>query len=123
VPEPPSSSRSAKSGVWIALTIVLAVLFLAAGAYGLVTAGNLSTKKTDLVTRTRERDAARAALATTQGQLNDANTAKDSQSSQLAAYKACITDLNILFSSTTGTPAEVAADRQAQKDCVPLGLG
>jgi len=105
------------------LTVVLALLFLGAGAYGVTTASTLSSKKSDLVTRTRERDVARTALATMQGQLNDANTAKENQSLQLAAFKACISDLNILFNSTMGTPAEKAADQQAQKDCVPLGLG
>lgn len=123
VPDPPSKTRSGRSGVLLALTIVLAVLLLGAGAYGVITAGSLSSKKGELVTRTKERDAARTALATVQGQLNDANTAKDSQSSQLAAYKACISDLNILFNSTTGTAAAIAADRQAQKDCIPVGLG
>ena len=102
---------------------MLVVLLLGAGVFGAIAATSLSSKNKDLVTRTNERDDARSQLTTAQAALNDANSTKANQSSQLAAYKACITDLNILFASPAGTPAETAADKQAQKDCVPLGLG
>jgi uncharacterized protein YpmS len=105
------------------VTIVLVVLLIGAGAFGAISASSLSTKRSDLVTRTKERDDARSQLTTAQAALNDANSTKATQSSQLAAYKACITDLNILFAAPAGSAAETAADRQAQKDCVPLGLG
>jgi hypothetical protein len=121
-PDPPTKAKSG-SGPWIIVTIVLVVLLLGAGVFGAIAATSLSSKNSDLVTRTNERDDARSQLTTAQAALNDANSTKASQSSQLAAYKACITDLNILFASTAGTAAETAADKQAQKDCVPLGLG
>jgi hypothetical protein len=121
-PDPPTRARSG-SGPWIIVTIVLVILLLGAGVFGAISATSLSSKKSDLVTRTKERDDARSQLTAAQAALGDANSTKASQSSQLAAYKACITDLNILFNSTSGTPAEAAADKQAQKDCVPLGLG
>jgi hypothetical protein len=98
------------------VAIVLAVLFVAAGVVAGVEASGKSTAQRDF------RDERRM-LAVAEMRLADANSTKASQSSQLAAYKTCITDLNILFASTDGTPAAVAADKQAQKDCIPLGLG
>lgn len=119
----PAPKAKSGSGPWIIVTIVLVVLLIGVGAFGAVVATSLSSKKSELVTRTTERDDARSQLTTAQAALRDANSTKANQSLQLAAYKACITDLNILFASAAGTAAETAADKQAQKDCVPLGLG
>ena len=99
-PRPPPRAKSG-SRPWIIATIVLVVLLLGAGVFGVIAATSLSSKNKDLVTRTNERDDARSQLTTAEAALNDANSTKANQSSQLAADKACITDLNILFASAS----------------------
>jgi hypothetical protein len=96
--------------------IVLAVLAVGLGGLSVVNSRRLSSRNTDLAQVRRD-------LAAAQAKLTDANRARADQSSQLGAYKTCITDLNILFNTTANTPAETAANRQAQKDCLLVGLG
>ncbi|MDQ1377664.1 MAG: hypothetical protein QOE15_1837, partial [Acidimicrobiaceae bacterium] len=124
-PDPPrrSSSRSGGGLVpWIVVA-VLAVAALGLGGWAASSSSSLSSKKSDLVKVRRDLAAAQADLDRTTTQLTDANNTKTSQSSQLAAYKTCISDLNILFNAPSGSPALAAASKQAEKDCVPLGLG
>ncbi|HEX3540301.1 MAG TPA: hypothetical protein VHT75_07630 [Acidimicrobiales bacterium] len=122
----PRKSSGGPGAALVAIVSLVVVLVLVLVVGGLKLSSVMSQRdKQATAAQTAQRDLAisKANLANTTANLNDANSAKATQSSQLAAYKACISDLNILFNSTPGTAAEVAASTQAQKDCVPLGLG
>ncbi|MDQ6617198.1 MAG: hypothetical protein M3083_21250 [Actinomycetota bacterium] len=112
--------------------MVLVVLLLGAGAFALVNATSLSSTTSDLnktrkalVTTETGLSAAQADLANTQTQLNDAQSTLARQGAQLGAYKTCINDVNVAGAAlkANNQSAFIAAYRQVEKDCIPLGLG
>jgi hypothetical protein len=104
---------------------VLVVLLIGAGIFAGVSASNASTKSSELKSETANANAFQAGLNKAKSDLATSQAANASQSSEIAAYKACLNDLKTLgtdaINSVNGSvPSAVLG--QTQVDCGPLGL-
>jgi hypothetical protein len=122
----PPSKRASKGtgGVWIVVAVVLAVLLLGVGIFAGVSASGLSSKNSKLSAETKLYTHTSQQLKAAQSQLNVANAANANQSSELAAYKQCISDESAVDAAdfAGNKTAARAAQVTVIKDCIPLGL-